>query len=63
MKKYFFLGTLAVSLFLTSCTADDMSTDPNVDNVQQLDNAPANLDSLNAPAATSIPPVTKGKDD
>jgi hypothetical protein len=62
MKKYFFLGTLAVSLFLTSCTADDMSTDPNVDNVQQLDNA-AGLGDLNAPANESEPPKTNGKDD
>jgi hypothetical protein len=62
MKKYFFLGTLAVSLFLTSCTADDMSTDPNVDNVQQLDNA-TGLGDFNAPANESIPPKTNGKDD
>lgn len=63
MKKYVFFTVISMSLFLTSCSNDDLNSSQNSNDMEQIDTAPIILDDFADPSIVSIPPKTKDKDD
>ncbi|WP_026979225.1 hypothetical protein [Flavobacterium tegetincola] len=67
MKKYVFFTVIAASIFLSSCTTDDLDSSEhlnmNIDVIQESDSVFIFNDSLTTPPGTAIPPVIIGRDD
>ena len=62
MKKYIFLTAIGMSLFLNSCSTDDLESNPNKLNMEEIANPAIILDDLNSTPAPSEPVKTKDKD-
>lgn len=62
MKKYVFFTVISMSLFLNSCSTDDLESNPNNPNMEEIANPAVIVDDLNSPPAPSEPVKTKDKD-
>ena len=62
MKKYIFITAIGMFLFLNSCSTDDLESNSNNQNMEEIANPAIILDDLNSPPAPSDPVKTKDKD-
>lgn len=62
MKNYVFFTVISASLFLNSCTTDDLESNPTNPNREKTANPAVIVDDLNSPPSPSEPVKTKDKD-